>query len=67
MRFTFRRVQTVTINLLDEGEVWDDGEPVTYPEGQETAALEWAEQAFLDEDYCEEFMEAETTPWERVK
>jgi len=68
MKFTFRRTQTVTVNLLEEGELWEgDGEPVTYPEGQEAAALEWAQQAFLNEDYCEEFMDAETSEWELIK
>ena len=67
MKFTFRRTQTVTVYMADEGEDFE-GEPIHYdePDGQREAALEWCHQAFLDEDYCEEFMEADVSPWEEV-
>ena len=65
--YTFKRTQTVTIRMCDEGEEWE-GEPVHYTDDytQKDAALEWAHQTFLDEDYCEDFMEAETSEWELV-
>ncbi len=65
--YTFQRTQTVEIRMLGEGDDFE-GEPIHWdsPEAQRDAALEWANQCFLDEDYCEEHMEAETTEWELV-
>lgn len=66
-KYTFRRTQTVTVCMADEGEPFEC-EPVHWdsPTAQLESAKEYRDQAFLDEEYCEDFMDSETTPWEQV-
>ncbi len=67
-KYTFRRCQTVTVEMADEGDDYE-GEPVHWetPTEQEEAARDWTSQAFLDEeDFCEDFMKAECSPWKNV-
>lgn len=67
--YTFRRTQTVVVHMAAEGDDYE-GEGIVWdsPNAQRDAALVWCDQAFMDQDqdYCEEFMEAETTRWKLV-
>ncbi len=65
--YIFTRTQTVKIRMSGDGDEYE-GEAVEWanPQAQLEAAFEWAEQTFMDEDYCEDFMEVETTDWERT-
>lgn len=70
MKYVFRRTQTVTVRMAEEGEIEDfDGEPVHWdtPTAQLESAREWRDQAFPNDDYCEDFMEAETSDWEQLE
>lgn len=62
--YIFARTQIVKVSMAADGEEYE-GEPVEWAnlEAQRDGAREWAEQTFMDEDYCEDFMEVETTDW----
>jgi hypothetical protein len=65
--FVFTRTQTVEVTMADPGETEDEtGEVCRWAtfKDQEDAAKEWAEQTFLDEDYCEPWMDADPGKWE---
>ena len=61
--FKYTRTQTVSVQMADEGEDFE-GEPVHWdPGAQEESAELYRDQAFFDEDYCEDFMDAESSLW----
>ena len=65
--YKFKRTQTVTVRMADEGEDFE-GEPVRWPSlaFQKASAEEYRDSSGLDEDFSEDFIDVDTTPWEEV-
>lgn len=66
--FTLRKVVTCKVNLVDVGEIDPETGAVAFKdeEAQLEGAFDWAEASWEDPLPAEEFVEIDSTDWERI-